>query len=253
VNWNAPFCASDLEELDARLLSQADRVVPMRDISKGDTGARVIGLRHDVDDNAGSFDTALQMAEWEYEHGYSSSYYLLHGSHYWTAENLVRALAFQELGHEVGIHVNALAEALRHRRSPDWILCEALGDLRSVGLRVDGAVAHGDQLCYLNDRGTGPLRMVNDEMFVESARPEIGEPNRMLLYNGTMVQIEPRPLTDYHLSYLANWLPRDDYLSDSGHRWSQPVDDVIERFGHGQLHVLLHPDWWSGAFQAVAA
>ena len=56
----APFVASDLEELDARLYSQADRVVPMRDVFKGDRGQRVIGLRHDVDDNPGSFDTALR-------------------------------------------------------------------------------------------------------------------------------------------------------------------------------------------------
>ena len=69
MNLTAPFTASDLEELDARLLSVADRVVPMRDIWKGDVGRRVIGLRHDVDDNAGSFDTALAMARWECEHG----------------------------------------------------------------------------------------------------------------------------------------------------------------------------------------
>ena len=254
MNWNAPFLASDLEELHTRLLSQADRVVPMRDIAKGDTAATVIGLRHDVDDNQGAFETALAMAEWEFDHGYSSSYYLLHGSHYWNADNLVRALTFQELGHEVGIHVNALAEALRERRSPDWILCQALGDLRSVGLHIEGAVAHGDPLCYLDPESmSGPLRMVNDEVFIESPRPEVGEPDRTLEWNGTFVKLEPRPLADYHLTYLANWLPRSDYLSDSGHRWSQPVDDVIERFGHGQLHVLMHPDWWGAAFAAVAA
>jgi hypothetical protein len=124
------FTARDLEMLDARLFSRADRVVPMRDIWKGDVGRQVLGLRHDVDDNPGSFETALAMAEWEMEHGYSSTYFLLHGSHYWDADHLVRALAFEEMGHEVGIHVNALAEALRQRRSPEWILLEALGDLR---------------------------------------------------------------------------------------------------------------------------
>ena len=253
MNWNAPFDASDLEELDARLFSIADRVVPMRDISKGDIGRRVIGLRHDVDDNPGSFETALHMAEWEFDHGYSSTYYLLHGSHYWNADNLVRALAFEELGHEVGLHVNAIAEALRHRRSPDWILCEALGDIRSVGLRVDGCVAHGDPLCYRNEAMSGPLRFVNDEMFTDSPRPELGEPDRLVAWRGTTVKLEPRPLSDYHLAYQANWLPRGDYLSDSGHRWSQPVDDAIGRFGHGQLHVLMHPDWWGAAFERVAA
>jgi hypothetical protein len=251
VNEHQPFLASDLEELDARLLSLADRVVPMRDISKGDIGRRVIGLRHDVDDNQGSFDTALAMAEWEMEHGYSSTYFLLHGSHYWNAENLVRALAFEELGHEVGIHVNAIAEALRRRRSPDWILLEALGDLRSVGLRIDGFQYHGDDLCYLHPGMSGPLRFVNDEMFVECARPAVGAPDRVVEWNGTSVLLEPRPMRDYHLTYQAASLPRGNYLSDSGGQWSQPFDDVVEAFGNGQLHVLIHPDWWKHAFSRV--
>ena len=248
MNQQAPFLASDLEELDARLYQQADRVVPMRDISKGDISRRVIGLRHDVDDNHGSFDTALEMAQWEFNHGYSSTYYLLHDSHYWNAENLVRALQFEDLGHEVGIHVNALAEGLRQRRSPEWILCQALGDLRSVGLRIDGCVAHGDQLCRGVD---GNVRFVNDEMFLESPRPEFGLSDRILSTAKCELRIDPQPRANYHLSYDANWLPRGNYLSDSGGEWSQPFDDVVEAFGNGQLHVLIHPDWWRHAFSRV--
>ena len=240
--------ASDLEELDARLYQLADRVVPMRDISKGDTGPRVIGLRHDVDDNQGSFDTALAMAQWEFDHGYSSTYFLLHDSHYWTCDNLVRALEFEELGHEVGIHVNALAEGLRQRRSPDWILLEALGDLRSVGLRVDGCVAHGDPLCRRDD---GTVRFVNDEMFRESPRPALGPSDRILATSKCQLRIDPQPRETYHLSYDANWLARGNYLSDSGGEWSQPFDDVVGAFGNGQLHVLIHPDWWKHAFSRV--
>lgn len=250
MNPRYPFTASDLEELDARLLSVADRVVPMRDIHKGDRNPRTIGLRHDVDavskDAHHAFETALHMARWEFERGYSSTYYLLHSSHYWNADNLYRALEFEEFGHEVGIHVNAIAEGLRHKRSPDWILCEALGDLRSFGLRVDGGVAHGDELCR-------KARFVNDEMFRESPRPDWGEPFRIVNYDGTEVPLEPRPLNEYHLEYLANWLPRHDYLSDSGGEWSQTFDLVCARFGEGQLHVLTHPDWWAEAFVMVTA
>ena len=250
MNVSSPFQASDLEELDARLYSQADRVVPMRDIWKGDTGRRVIGLRHDVDDNPGSFETALAMAKWEMEHGYSSTYYLLHGSHYWNADNLWRAVEFEELGHEVGIHVNAIAEALRVRRSPEWILIEALGDLRSVGVRVEGCVAHGDPLCRHRN---GKVRFVNDEMFTESPRPEFGKPSRCVINEKIAVLIEPRSRSDFHLGYDANWLPRSNYLSDSGGKWSQPFDLVCKTFGAGQLHVLIHPDWWSNAFVGVPA
>lgn len=220
----------------------------MRDIHKGDRNPRTIGLRHDVDDNHGSFNTALAMARWEFERGYSSTYYLLHGSHYWDADHLYRALEFEELGHEVGIHVNALAEALKVRRSPDWILCEALGDLRAFGLRVEGCVAHGDALC----RNTlGVVEFVNDEMFVESRRRFLGEATRAITRGKTTVYIDPQPRSCYHLEYDANWLPRADYLSDSGKTWSQPMDQVTENFGKGQLHVLVHPDWWAEAFMEV--
>jgi len=250
VNLRQPFNAADLEELDARLLSIADRVVPMRDIYKGDCSRRVIGLRHDVDENPGAFDTALELARWECDHGYSSTYYLLHGSRYWTADNLVRALEFEDLGHEVGIHVNAIADSLRHHRSPDWILAEALGDIRSVGLRIDGCVAHGDPLCR---DGSGAVRFVNDEIFTESARPDMGHPSRLIEHDTRAVLLEPRPRSDYHLAYDANWLPRGNYLSDSGGVWSQPFDKVCAAFGAGQLHVLIHPDWWGAAFARVAA
>ena len=167
----------DLERLEA-LLALADRVVPMRDIHKGDSGPKVIGLRHDVDDNPGSFDTAFRIAEWEFEHGYSSTFFLLHGSHYWGDVMLCRAPQFEELGHEVGIHVNAIAEAFRQRRDPHLILTEALDELRT-SVRVVGCVAHGDPLC--RDR-VGNIVFVNDEMFLESPRSWVGRPDRTISY-----------------------------------------------------------------------
>ena len=162
--------AQDLDQL-AALLEQADRVVPMRDIFKGDIGRRVIGMRHDVDDNPGSLDTALRMAEWEFLHGYSSTYYLLHDAYYWKADTietmLVAAERLEEYGHEVGIHVNAVAEGLRRQRDPRHILRDALAELRTA-VRVEGCVAHGDPWCR---NGDGDVIFVNDEMFTESRRP----------------------------------------------------------------------------------
>lgn len=244
MNLSAPFTASDLEELDARLYSQAERVVPMYDIHRGDTGPRVLGLRHDVDDNTGSLDTALRMAEWEFERGYSSTYFLLHGSHYWNEEMLICAEHIQELGHEVGLHVNAVAEALRTDRDPRAILREAIDELRTA-VRVVGVVAHGDNLCH-------EAFFVNDEMFIESRRPNCGADNRTLRWNGHTVKLHPVSRADYGIEYDANWLSRGDYLSDSGGKWSQFFDGVCERFGEGQLHMLVHPDWWSEAFVEVA-
>lgn len=247
MRTQAPFQTVDLEEFDARLLSQAERVVPMYDVARGDRGDRVIGLRHDVDDNPLSFETALAFAEWEFAQGYSSTYYLLHGSHYWNPESLEAAGRFVDLGHEIGLHVNGLAEALLTGDDPRRIVREAVDELRQVGFDVRGCVAHGDQLC-------SRVGFVNDEMFEESPRPDYGPANRTLRLGSQEVAIAPVSRSGFGFEYDANWLPRANYLSDSGGRWSQSFDDVVETFGvAGQLHILVHPDWWPEAFVGVAA
>jgi hypothetical protein len=252
VRPRAPFRASDLYELDERLLSQAERVVPMRDVFKGDDGARVIGMRHDVDDNPGAFEAALQMARWEFERGYSSTYFLLHSADYWGDDMLCRVPEFEELGHEVGIHVNALAMALREKRDPARILARALSELRSTGVRVVGCAGHGDPLCRNPE---GEVVFTNDEMFLESPRPTVGPPTRILSYKGHKLMLAPISREIFGLEYDAPWLSRGDYLSDSGGRWTPPFERVASAFGIGQLHVLIHPDWWTQAFvsEEVAA
>lgn len=236
----APFQPDDLAAL-GRFLSAADRVVTMLDIWMGHDSAGVIGLRHDVDDNADSLDTALRMAEWEHELGIRSTYYLLHDSHYWQdAGKAARRLA--ELRHEVGLHNNAIAEAVRQRRHPHAIVTDALHMLREH-VMVVGTVAHGDGLCH--EHG-----FVNDELWVECPRPAYGDPDRLAGH----VRIEPVSMSEFGLVYDANWLPRGDYLSDSGGSWSQPFADIIENFGRrGQLHMLVHPDWWGEAFTEARA
>ena len=244
------FTRHDLEQLDRLLYSRADRVVPMRDVWKGDTAAGAIGLRHDVDDNPGSFDTALAMAEWEMRRGYSSTWFLLHDSHYWTQDNLARTVEFEEMGHEVAIHVNGIAEALRQNRDPVAIVAEALAELREF-VRVEGCVAHGDPWCYRNRKGFGPLDFVNDEMWLESQRPDMGDPCRIVSHDGVHVPIAPVSRVELGLGYDASWLSRGMYLSDSGGGWSPPLYEIAEAFGNGQLHVLQHPDHWLSVFEAV--
>lgn len=236
----APFQPTDLAELD-ELLSAADRVVPMRDVWQGDTHSGSIGLRHDVDDNPGSLETALAMARWEHDRGYRSSYYLLHDSHYWgDVRDAARELV--QLNHEVGLHVNALAEAIRQGRDPHTILTDGLHELRCA-VPVIGVVAHGDGLCHQHN-------FVNDEVFMESARPSYGAPDRDV----AGVRIEPRSMFDYGIKYQANWLSRGEYLSDSGGHWSLPFEQVAASFPfEGQLHVLQHPDWWQQAFSRALA
>lgn len=249
MNERAPFQPEDLQELDDRLLHKADEVVPMCDILDGNRDRRVIGLRHDVDDNPGSLDAAVNIAEWEAERGYRSTFFLLHTASYWREKGKLRAAAahMEALGHEIGIHNNAVIESLETGVRPQEILFFAVNELRSYGLTVRGTVAHGDSLCQ-------SYRVVNDEMFLGCQRPDWGAPDRVIQGKHGSLMLKPEPLGLFGLEYDANWLPRSQYLSDSGGRWSRPFDEACYEFPphQGQLHVLWHPDWWVQAFVAGA-
>jgi hypothetical protein len=234
----------DLAELD-RLLARADRVVAMETIAAGETAPGVIGMRHDVDN---FIAPAVQMAEWEAERGYRSTYFILHTAPYWQQKGVLRA-ALERIagcGHEIGIHTNALAAALVTGGDPVEILEEAIAELRGYGYPVKGVVAHGDNICHA-------AGFINDEMFLESARPGYGEPDRVLVYGGRRVQIQPVSRERFGLAYDAVWQRRVLYLSDSGGRWNRPFDEVSAAFPDpaGQLHALIHPDWWPQAFSGL--
>ena len=232
----APFQPDDLEALDG-LLAQATVVVPMLDIHEGKFGPHAIGLRHDVDN---AIEPAVEFAFWEAERGYRATYYVLHTAPYWQDKDLLRASLemIASLGHEIGIHNNALAEAHRTGEDPRRILVKAICELHELGHKIRGTVAHGDPDCY--DRA-GRIRFVNDQLFTECQRE----------YD---VPVKPLSLSKFGLDYDANWLPRGGYLSDSGGRWSQPFQKIADGFPYpGQLHMLVHPDWWQEAFQMVTA
>jgi hypothetical protein len=273
VKDRAPFGPADLAELDARLLSRATAVVPMREVQQRDQhDPGVIGLRHDCD--AGhSLATALKMARWEFEHGYRSTYYILHTSPYWGYPEFRETLERIALhGHEIGIHADALAEALKAGGDPDEILFAAIERLRSFGHEIVGVAGHGNPLCN-RDRAPGEITFANDEQFVECARPQEGEPDRVITRGDISLRLAPRPLAEFGLEYeaLKAAYPLPFRCSDSGGKWLNPgFDETVERFGASvgaagqlprwdysprQLHLLIHPDWWSRAFvpQAVAA
>ena len=225
------------------ILRQARAVVAMIDVHHGNTDPAVIGLRHDVDDNWGSFETAQKIARWEAQRGYRSTFYVLHTAGYWNDEPFFRA-GLEEIavhGHEIGIHVNAVAAALVTGGNPHEILWAALDELREWGFTVRGAASHGDGICHDVD-------FVNYEQFSDCAAS--ADPYRTLTYRGRELRLEPMPLSAFGLDYETYHLPRGTYLSDTGGDWNLPVDDLVIDFSRleGQLHVLQHPDWWSGAF-----
>jgi hypothetical protein len=248
VRANAPFSHGDLRDLERTLLCHADAVVAMRDIHAGARSPDVIGMRHDVDN---SFYPSVELARWEAERGYRSTYFILHDSPYWDEPGLQAGLdEIAELGHEIGIHTNAIAVSLRTGLDPHMILDGAITRLRSWGHPVTGVVGHGDPLCY-------QARFVNDEQFLECARPEMGSPTRTLRHDRVTLKLNPRSIREFGLEYESlRCAPRAMYLSDSGGRWNEPFDELADRFpAEGQLHILMHPDWWHQAFvrEEVAA
>ena len=256
MNHRYPFAASDMAELDERLLSRAAACVALQEVHDGNHTAGTVALRHDVD-GAHALEVAVRIARWESDRGYRSTYFLLHTSPYWGAPRFRESVErLVELGREVGIHTNALAAALRTGRDPDAILEQAIGELTSFGVRVRGVAAHGDPLCLL-ERSEGEGAFVNYEQFTECARPQFGAADRTIRRNGYRLRLKPRPLADFGLEYEALMLSIADpfRLSDSGGGWSQSFTATVDAFhcGGRQLHLLWHPDWWGNAFPAAVA
>jgi hypothetical protein len=273
VRQNAPFRPDDLAELNKRFLARASAVIAMQEIAAGNRDHKAIGLRHDCD--AGhSLATAVKMARWEADRGYRSTYYILHTSPYWEAAGFRRMLEqIAGYGHEIGIHTDALAEALKTGRDPDSILHDAIATLRGYGFPVRGVAGHGNPICN-RDRAPGEITFANDEQFVECARPQEGEPDRIITRGGVSLKLAPRPLADFGLDYEALTVgrPYPFRCSDSGGKWLRPgFEETVELFDYmlastpeleaaaqphwyRQLHLLIHPDWWAHAFSlAVAA
>jgi len=241
------FKPADLLKVE-ELLSRADEVVAMREIAGGETDPLVVGMRHDVDNHLGA---VLSMAEWEADHGWRSTYFILHDSPYWDEPSLPYVLdELAGFGHEIGIHVNAIAEALTTGRDPAAILEDALDRLWGWGHTVTGCVAHGDERCYHLKQ----LRFVNDEMFVECPRPQMGAPDRTIRTPMGNLKLDPKPLSYFGLKYDSNHLPRYTYLSESGDQWHK-WDEITGQFPSpfGQLHILMHPCWWTQAFSREEA
>ncbi len=165
------FGPDDLAQLDA-ILRAAEEVIPVRALVErphDERSARLVVLRHDTDND---IDNAVRFAEWEASRGYRASYYVLHTDWYYRngtsgppARYVLRALErIARLGHEIGLHNNAITVALRTGRDPVEVLSTELEHLRRHGFDVTGTAAHGDALC----RTCG---YNNAEVFVETPRP----------------------------------------------------------------------------------
>jgi hypothetical protein len=255
------FGPADLEQLDG-ILRQADAAISVRtlmELPARGRPPRLVALRHDTDSD---IDNAVRFAEWEASLGYRASYYVLHTDWYYRgrasgppSRYVLRALGrIQALGHEIGLHNNAITVALRTGRDPAEVLDTEVSYLRRAGFDVVGTAAHGDALCRA-------LGYNNGELFVETPRPANGEPNRTITgadpASGRMLRcdLRPVPMRSLGLWYEANFAVNRHYVTDSHGRWNRPLQVAAEEFARNDavLKFLIHPAWWAFAGEPLLA
>jgi hypothetical protein len=254
------FGPSDLAELDG-VLRQANAVVGLATwlaTPEERRSARTVLLRHDTDSD---IDGALRLARWEAERGYRATYFVLHDDWYYRGNRDGRPSRYVRrrlgeifsLGHEIGIHNNAISVGLRTGRDPVEILSEELGHLREAGFEVTGTSAHADPLGraigYSNaDSFLEPTRrgQIAEEHVLAGVDPGSG--------NAVSVILRPVHLATLGLTYEAGQIRHRHSLSDSHGQWSRPLASAGELFARGDLplSILMHPAWWALAGERVA-
>ncbi len=240
-------------------LAKFERTCPLRDF-KTDTSKNVIGLRHDVDH---SIDYALEMAFWEHDRGIRSTYYILPGTAYWNEDPrlLDKCLQIQDFGHEIGLHVNTVAEWFRHNKEPLSSLKMQLKRLREAGLVVDGIAAHGDPDCYNANfinywvfRELRPDDPAKRETGLTAEGIPSGKVGRALTYPENHILLRPGDgeqlefwqvsMKELGLAYHATHLDYDTYYTDSGGRWRVTPDPLNEDLRRGRIQINIHPIHW---------
>lgn len=239
------------------LLDHLGTTRPVRDLLG--TGTDVVALRHDVDHD---LDLALEMAFWEHRRGAKATYFLLPSAPYWDDPLLgEKVLQLADYGHEIGLHLNGLAEWADGRVDDvDGRLRSALATLRADGVEVIGAAAHGDKSCYahgvINNWVFSDLRPA-DPASVDGLSAEgvpSPDPAFRIPYPGDTITREDGatfalwsiPMADLGLAYEAVRLPMDGYYSDSGGTWSRSPDPMTVDLSTGRHQVLVHPEYYRG-------
>lgn len=246
------FGRGELANLE-RLLGRADLVVPLREAfaRRNDHPERFVAMRHDLDHDV---ENAVRMARWEADHGWRATYFVEHTDWYWGRRGgrepsayVLRALdEIAGLGHEIGIHNNAIAEALRTGRQPVEVLTEALEGLRGHGFEITGTAAHGDPLARR-------LGFVNNELFSGCGNPDGAAPDRTISHRDprtgrtTSVTLRPVDMAELGLEYEAYGIGHTRYLSDAEGRWNQSPDELEAEFVRegAYLQILTHPVHWA--------
>lgn len=243
-----------------RYLDHFGGTIPVRELHADSETTGLCALRHDVDYD---LDVALEMAYWEHKAGARATYYLLPTAPYWADERLPdKCLQLQDYGHEVGLHVNALAQwAGGETDDPEHTLIEQLDVLRKSGISVTGIAAHGDGRCYefgVSNYWCFRELKPNDPAQHEDGRTaegpyESAPENRRLHYptdhvairrDGSRYLLWSISMEKLRLNYHAWHTNFDRYFSDSGGAWNRTPNPIEYVKNSERWQVLIHPIYW---------
>lgn len=269
---DAVLKSSDINYISDLVLANDLRIESMKNAYNSEPG--FFYLRHDVDDD---IERSLLMSRLEYKHNLTATYFLLTPcayehlpkNYYGYLENgriihskklIDYCKAFQDFGHDVGLHNDLVALSLKTGVRPDILLEQELEYFRKNGIEIKGTAAHGNPLARL-------LKFNNRELFYSCVRKgwEVG---RELTYKGNRVKLHSISMSDYDLEYEAYSLPRDSRVADSGGHWAGKIagfrlpkeiwresfckdtfitacKNATESNGVKAFSILTHPQHWT--------
>jgi len=198
------FSGHDLARLEGFIYGHA-RTITCSEFHEGDHRPDAIMLRHDVDNDP---EQAVLFAQWEADRDIRSTYFLLPTASYWPRAARDTALALAAMGHEVGVHNDALCAAEGDLDRALALLSDWATEMRSWGLTIRGCADHG---------GVG-------------------------WKNTDMWRVHLQPLSAAGLEYEAYLLHQQEtnYISDNRGTWRAPMRRRSDR----PTHMLIHPEHW---------
>ena len=165
---------------------------------------RPVILRHDIDNDIGK---AVTFARLEQECSVQSTYFALLTSDFYNAFSAASMQGLRDImacGHEIGLHFDEM-------NYPDIV-----GDVDAVREKI---LQEADLLQFVTGK---PVTKVS-----------MHRPSKNLL----AVNLEIPGMVN---SYSELFFHEFKYLSDSRHRWREPVLDIIRSRQYPRLHILTH-------------
>ncbi len=228
---------------------------------------KILFLRHDVDHDP---LLALEMAKVEHSLAIKSTYFLLSTDTLkpWMDSPVLKEKFFavakeiQSLGHEIGLHYDAIGDFLYGDINPVENIKETLSQFSENQIHIVGCSAHGSyrtrEITSTNYSLPFPQKYINYNIWKE-LNPHLNQ----IEHEGNHIILPSCFLSDIGLQYEAYFVYHDCYLSDTGGAFWRvekkfntsfeniPIEHGFDIFNHlsclpknSIIQLLIHPIWW---------